>query len=1315
MNLTKADYKDLKKVTAKIVCNNESEGTGTIVSIGDLLYVLTAAHVLENDTKNGHLDIGQIKISMMRNSQLYNFSVIEVVMYDRTIDVAVLCVSNNGNMTISGLDKVRILKESVNGPGELCGFHKNGKEPKHYTLQNRGKSVWAVNFELKLQSREPVNNFEGISGGGVFYADSDKNLYLTAFMSELGRLDGNNNEFICPPSSNFCKCIALNTLIDSRNYDYISDTGVANSIDSGLLLNTLDHSGYDKNQTGIFIENEKTASVINALRNDDEPTILLTALSGMGKSKLIYEAFKDTERMPNRYYAKYDGDRVQLVGEMTKILTQNYDSDGIIIIDDCPMELIPEVISTRNNYNKQFRIIMCNHDFFNDELNYTRGYNIVKLIPNEMKKRVDQYIGTELEENERNQSDVNEIKKLAGGYPQMAIELVKAYKEDKGTGPEAVTHLMPKLLNLTKNNEKEEKIVWQTLSLCMPFPYKNATHEGFKYLINENHFTPLEEKNFESRRSLTAYLIDKFSPTLIDVIGDWLYVRPFPLAVWLTSEWFKHVCNTSAHFKELVEDIKQQPDWVQNSISEGFCKHIQQMHGNKEAFRMVEQLVNSDVNDPFFNEENLCSGLGSKLFLAMSSVNPAAMASALRRAIGHKNIAWLKTAFDGSARRNVVWALEKLCFAAESYNDAVFVMAKLAFAENENIGNNATAQFVQLFHIYLAGTEVNLKQRLQTLELLVDTANDDGTSVIVHCFDAAFCNGGFSKMGGAEKFGFENKKDYSPKSWKEIFDYWDSCKDLLLKWIDKKPEIVTMVGKIVEDNVYAWARDQQQNILVPLMERIAEIKDYHWNSGYEALAKSVYSFGVNAKLLGIDSLMEKLRNGSYMNKLNDARFKLQGKYHLNFKEQQELTEKLFAPLAEEFLLQKVYANPAVVNTILEDKNYIPIEYVKHVVSSASNNDLKVFFDTVLQLIKVKNEDFYSSFLDNFCSSARSREPLNDFLKQLKTSGRETLYVSLLAVTEDEKLSNFQQLYSEQKNGKLKIDSLPVYLRFSRSHDNDHYLLMLKAIRDCYPHRPNDLISYVKTERFMMRKNENPEVVSIVKEALIKYGIDENNDRMLSDYSSILIETLQQWHDAEFAKAINKKMILVYNHQMVHLNTEGIFTELLKDYFDDVWPDFIKAFLGPDTFLFYYQVKDELGSGFGFGQGPFFNIGEELIKKLCKDNPDTAPSKIASMVPCFELEENGNKTGSFNKWFIWLLDNFGEQKEVRSSLSANLGSFSWTGDISPYYEHNIKCFKSLLDHKKPEVREWAEKCMANEKEMLEREKSNEDFIKIRYDM
>lgn len=1311
MILTKANISELKKVTVKIVCPKDVEGSGIIVSANGTLYVLTAAHVIENENKDGHLEKKLINVSMIRNSMPCNFTVDDIIVYNDKTDAAVMRVTYSGTTPLKGLDRIRILTSDINGVAAFCGIHRSEQTPKQYSFEKRGVDTWAIaNVNLATQPLPPKANFEGTSGGGVFYQDDENYLYLVAFMSSLGRYDGTNNEFDCLPAHYFNEKHQFDSIIDERDYEYSQSDGEASNINSSRSLKELDRSGYEKNQKGIFIDNETTNTILDQLRDDEEMTIVLSALSGMGKSKLIYEAFRWTEKQACRYYAKYDDDHKQILQEAKQIMRKNYDKDGIIIVDDWPVKYISDLIEIRNNYNGQFRLIMVNHDFFNEQLRLdSYDYRLIKLKPEEMEEKIGQYISQELKENEQNEADVKAIKQMAGGYPQMAIELVKAYKAQNSAGPEAVSHLMPKLLSFTPGEEKEEKAIWQTLSLCMPFPYKDASHEGFTFLINDKHVTQLDGTSFEKRRSITAKLVQKYSPTLIDTQGMWLYVRPFPLAVWLTSEWFKDVCNTSSNFKDFIESVKKQPAYVQNAISEGFCMHIQQMSGNKDAFNMVDKLVNTDVNNPFFNEETLCSGLGSKLFLAMCTVNPAAIAANLRRVLGCKDIKWLKEHFDGDGRRNVVWALERLCFAHESYSDAVVMMARLAIAENEDIGNNATGQLIQLFHIALAGTEVSLKVRLQTLKDLI-AEGDDNIPIVVRCFDAALRNGGFSKMGGAEKYGFENRKDYTP-SWSEVYEYWYGCRDLLLDWMDKEPEVSEQLAGLVEENVYHWARGGQNKVLVPLMEKIARIKDFHWDGGYDALAKTVYTFGVDGNALGVSELMEKLKGGSFKMKLNEARYILHGKYHLGDKEQMKLFETMFVPLSEEFLEQCVYLDKNEVKALLEDDEYIPFDFVKHLATQSTDEQLSALLDTIFGLINTKPLSYYSPFLGNLSSYSKERKPLMDFLARLRVSGRESLYVSLMAGTENDKLGHFFQLLNEQSNGVLKEDFLTIYLRFFRTYSDDLYLLILKALKENYPDRPNDLIAYVETERFMMRKDDNPEAVAIVKEAMLNFVIDGDTGRMLNEYSRLLIETLQQWHDVDFAKQVSKKFIEAYNTQMVHLSTEGVFTELLKDYFDDVWPDFVKAFLGPDTFLFYYQVKDELGSGFGFGKGPLFEINEDLIKQLCFDYPESAPVRIASMVPCFDPNNNEQ----FSKWVIWLLDNFGEQKDVRSSISGNLGSFSWTGNVSPYYERNIKCFEKLLNHKFPEVRDWAQQRINEENKFLEMDKVNEDFMSLRYGM
>mgnify|MGYP006901674100 CR=1 FL=1 len=55
-------------------------------------------------------------------------------------------------------------------------------------------------------------------------------------------------------------------------------------------------------------------------------------------------------------------------------------------------------------------------------------------------------------------------------------------------------------------------------------------------------------------------------------------------------------------------------------------------------------------------------------------------------------------------------------------------------------------------------------------------------------------------------------------------------------------------------------------------------------------------------------------------------------------------------------------------------------------------------------------------------------------------------------------------------------------------------------------------------------------------------------------------------------------------------------------------------------------------------------------------------------------------------------------------------------IYPHITRGISnVFEQLLDHQKQEVREWAQKCINNEKKLLDMEKDEEDFRKIRHGM
>ena len=70
--------------------------------------------------------------------------------------------------------------------------------------------------------------------------------------------------------------------------------------------------------------------------------------------------------------------------------------------------------------------------------------------------------------------------------------------------------------------------------------------------------------------------------------------------------------------------------------------------------------------------------------------------------------------------------------------------------------------------------------------------------------------------------------------------------------------------------------------------------------------------------------------------------------------------------------------------------------------------------------------------------------------------------------------------------------------------------------------------------------------------------------------------------------------------------------------------------------------------------------------------------------------------------MWLLDEFGDQKDVLDSLHANMGTFTWGGSIIPLLRKKRECLNGIKNHRRVEVREWGEMCMQKIEEDMRRE-------------
>lgn len=1317
--------RELKKFSVLITCNDgetRNFGSGNIIEVAGEYFVLTAAHCVQYKDKKTFYSIETITICKDKPEDLYEVKVTDILYKPQLGDIAALRIelSNREKAKLNKyLPLMHIIEDDCGRKVTISGYLKQGTQWNAYDLKFSGENLTTglVRYQYlgpdMNNMDDPIAAWKGLSGSGLIFEDESE-YYMSAILTSTDTEVIQNNEFLFVPAPLFVDLIpglkvTKSSIIANRDQlQKIESKGIFSLLQDSLLKDKAFHEN-------AFISSKRLDEIYNEIRNDDNDVLLIAALSGLGKSRLLFEAFKKGYILDNCFYAHYYGNKSEFLKESEQLLTANRNELGLLVVDDCDLDVFEELIKQRRHYNDQFRVIATNHDFF--EAKYRNIEGTCLLEADDIREDINQFIDEQLTVNDQNMAVRNEIKNMADGFPQMAIDLVKAYK--KGINPEMniVEGLMRRILDFG-DRDKESRIM-QTMSLCQPMPYNNGQRKAFMYMLTCDYFTPLfSQVSADEREYIAEELIKKLSPTLIQTQSSWLMVRPFPLAVYLTRQWFDNC--PQEHFKKLLNDIQQQPEYVQNAISLGFCKHIEQMHGNKSAFDLVEKLVDRPEGAPFLNEEVLCSGLGSEFFLAFSHVNPSAIARNIWQLLEVQSIDWIKTNLKDKARRNIVFALERLCFAEESFQYAFKALSKLSVAENEDgISNNATGQVRQLFHIQLAGTEASLAERLSMLRWLKD-CGQKYLPLTLNCIESAFANHGFTRMGGPERFGMERREDYIPKTYKEIFDYWYAVRDLLIELAKTYPEANDSISAIIENQACTWLRDRNFNLVYPLIDAILPLKSEKWIKLYDNLSRHrgliVAAMMEEEKQQFLDYL-KKLRPDNFITALNDARHTYWSEsYKLSQEKSNEKAKLLFEPLVLQFIEQKIYEDKQELTLLLDDKDYIDFVFITTLCERMNHDQVTSMFATIYEILKDKDENYLSGFMMSLCRVFRHTEGCKNFINQVEQLGYKTLYIKLLAGNDIETLDGYNRLKEQYAD---PDDFLETYLFSYQSLNGELFCKLLSLVVDDYPDSTNELLHFILHRRFFSSEEINQEIAPIIKNLILKYEVKPDRANDTYEYSNYVADFLEHFHDPSFALEVCDKFIQLYNKENLHTYNEGVFPALLKCYPDEVWNVIAESLVSEDHVLFYFQTRNELGSGSGFGAGPLFQVPdiEDKFQKLCTKYPDTAPVYLSEMIPCFNivLEGEDHKTTGFSNFFIWLLEHFGDNAHVLSGLHANLGTFSWTGSTIPYYNRNIDCFQQLLNNPNltDNVKEWSVACIKQYELEKNAEMERETYMKFHH--
>lgn len=876
----------------------------------------------------------------------------------------------------------------------------------------------------------------------------------------------------------------------------------------------------------------------------------------------------------------------------------------------------------------------------------------------------------------------------------MAVLLIDSLNRGKTLGNLGDQDLMTKLLGIKETDEKRTMI--QTLALFRFIGWKDERRSELEYVARNKSITSITNTDEEVMMNDFDELIQKcLKRGIMEESGRTVGLRPIPLALYLIVEWIDK-CSTERLLK-VIDSIQTSKD--SDNLTHAFHQQFKNMGFHEKAREMLNNLLGE--KSPFGNVEVINTELGSRLFRTFVEVNPVAVSKLLYRVLSSLSIEKLKKIDAG--RRNIVWTIEKLCFDPRTFHEGAFLMMRLALAENEEWANNATSDFCSLFPIYLPATSVSLAVRLNYLNEYIKV--DEYKEIVSSALQRALSTSSFIYFSGAEKQGTTELKCYSPTNRNEIQSYLKGCADLLLTEIENNTKWKGKAISIFENSFGVLCNFGMASLILPYMQKIAELLGYDWDKMQENLSlfrNRLYP-RMDANLQQMyNTLQQQLTKNDFVSRFSRIEQETcNASLGVPFEEKMKKQEWKFEKMAKELVNSNIYSFELLRNLMLAETN-LTIPFGK---TLAENMKEKQAIQFVKDGINVLNKEpkAKSDFYVDFIASLNNHIFEEVFHDLCELNDKRLLFAILgkRSVLPSDKYFDF--LLKMIKDGFVATDAFIVYwqhLQFAVMTEAN-MVRIFKEIETC----KNGVCCILRMAMmfsFGSKLVKYPEITNHLKSLMLRFRLVSATMMDDYDYINIAQKILSEGEDYEFAVEIHQEILKYLSKTDINVNYDyqlrDLYEVLIAKYFRNIWQDLSKALLSDNTSLFYLRLKDLLGVS-AINENPVLFKRDHTDEFLlwCEKNPAMAPQKLVDLMPV----TTDNK--AFTPLLLTILDKYGNQEDVLIALEDNLGTFAVTGSAIPLFENQISMLSTLTTQSNSKVREWANKqiaylrnCIVNDK-------------------
>lgn len=1105
---------------------------------------------------------------------------------------------------------------------------------------------------------------------------------------------GTNHSSISKPLNSECTVVEKVTEFISKKMSLVKyNTSTSETYRDWLL-----HDG-GRRHGHTFVADERRLVALKSVQKflkTPGAIVRITGLSGLGKTRLITEYIEYEKELSEENILVFkantnEGD----VRESVKKAVRDA-AYGLIIVEHCAKSLHDYLATEIANHESYLRVITV--DFYDDQVTSSPHIHLTKLNDDSV---------TELVTPMLPQLDGSQIRRIVSfveGFPLLAILIAERFR-DEGVLTSQLTErdFAEKLINGHGGLTDEQKSILQVCSLFDVFGVEAEGIEHADYII----------KIAKSDRRVFGQVINQFQKRrIINRVGRYARVVPKPLAVHLASMWWDD--NVHDELENLVNTLPP-------SLIGSFCTQIKYLDSSAKVREFVSSLC--EECSPFGRAELLLSKKGSRLFRALVEVNPEVTSDALSRVILSLSDEKIAT-IDAEVRRNLVWALEMLVFHKSCFEKSAWTLFKLAQFESESFSNNSLGQFSQLLRWQLSGTEANFEQKLAILHKALALNVESADFVIVESIKVALSSYGGTRTVGAEFQGTKPQlKEWYPKTYQEIYDYWQALLNILLILV-KRGSLIEEVKESFGVQIRGLIRHKIPDILDTFFRDIIRLTGKYWPSAAESISHALHydSAGMSEEQINLllswkellspdENNIEEQLKLIVLDPVLEHETDVDGRYI-------DMAAEEAKKLASDFKNRTTELYPFFELLTTFDEQKQSWTFAKHLILETDQyRDLLSAALEHLRKLNQANTQFLSGLL---CGIHRKEPQVWKETLELIGSDRDLVefYPEALRTGEFEAshLDVFIKLIVEGKLSSQTASTL-MYGRATEHLSEEDVVdfctslggIDAKAnwvsldIMNMYARGRND-IAFEKLKPSLLRLTLN---ASFDKEDKTRhtdgYHWLKNVKRLLNSEGDefalkLCIHIMDQVceHDVD------------YSDLWDYLNVA--FYEAFKLHGDRIWHKLADFFIGGSA-IRKYRLGGLLNSSKSFterDESIFDTLEPETVVDWC--NNEDALQIVGRSISLFV--SNGEQR-AVNPLMIRLLSQFSNNELFLSEISANFYSRSWTGSLIPYLESDKELLQPLSRDENINVRNWAIRFIENiEKQIRSEEKKNAEEEMLR---